>query len=38
MMDRFGNKEEYETSIVNIFKSDSREVELIIVNYLERES
>ncbi|CAN5452652.1 HsdR family type I site-specific deoxyribonuclease [soil metagenome] len=33
MMDRFGSKEEYETSIVNLFKSDSREVELIIVVY-----
>lgn len=33
MMDRFGSKEEYEQSIVNLFKSDSREVELIIVVY-----
>jgi len=33
MMDRFGSKEEYEQNIVNLFKSDSREVELIIVVY-----
>ncbi len=33
MMDRFGNKETYESNIVNLFKSDSREVELIIVVY-----
>lgn len=33
MMDRFGNKENYEDSIINLFKSDSREVELIIVVY-----
>ena len=33
MMDRFGTKEEYEKSIVNQFKSDGREVELIIVVY-----
>jgi type I restriction enzyme, R subunit len=33
MMDRYGSKEEYEQSIVNLFKSDSREVELIIVVY-----
>lgn len=33
MMDRFGNKETYEDSIINLFKSDSREVELVIVVY-----
>ncbi len=33
MMDRYGNQETYEKSIVNLFKSDSREVELIIVVY-----
>jgi len=33
MMDRFGSKEEYETSIINLFKSDSREVEVLIVVY-----
>jgi len=33
MMDRFGSKEEYETSLVNLFKSDSREVEVLIVVY-----
>ncbi|WP_340105415.1 type I restriction endonuclease subunit R [Rhodohalobacter sp. 8-1] len=33
MMDRFGSKEEYEQSILNLFKSDSREVELVIVVY-----
>jgi len=33
MMDRYGSKEEYETSIVNLFKSDSREVEVLIVVY-----
>ena len=33
MMDRFGNQESYERSIVNLFKSDSREVELVIVVY-----
>ncbi|MGN8225533.1 type I restriction endonuclease subunit R [Gracilimonas sp. BCB1] len=33
MMDRFNNKEEYEKSLVNLFKSDSREVELVIVVY-----
>jgi type I restriction enzyme R subunit len=33
MMDRFGNKETYEDSVINLFKSDSREVELIIVVY-----
>jgi type I restriction enzyme R subunit len=33
MMDRFGNKERYEDSIINLFKSDSREVEMVIVVY-----
>ena len=33
MMDRFGSKEEYEQSVLNLFKSDSREVELVIVVY-----
>jgi type I restriction enzyme R subunit len=33
MMHRFGNKEQYEESIINLFKSDSREVELVIVVY-----
>jgi type I restriction enzyme R subunit len=31
MMDRFGNKDNYETNLVNLFKSDSEEVELLIV-------
>jgi len=31
MMDRFGNKDNYENSLVNLFKSDSEEVELLIV-------
>src|SRR5699024_1626596 len=33
MMDRFQNKDNYETSIVNLFKSDGKEVELLIVVY-----
>jgi len=33
MMERFQNKEDYETSLVNLFKSDGEEVELLIVVY-----
>lgn len=33
MMDRFGNKDNYETSLINHFKSDGEEVELLIVVY-----
>jgi type I restriction enzyme R subunit len=33
MMERFQDKEDYETSIVNLFKSDGEEVELLIVVY-----
>ncbi|MGM0587118.1 MAG: type I restriction endonuclease subunit R [Bacteroidota bacterium] len=33
MMDRFSNKKDYETSLVNHFKSDGEEVELLIVVY-----
>ncbi|MFH5885317.1 type I restriction endonuclease subunit R [Halalkalibaculum sp. DA3122] len=33
MMDRFQNKDDYEKSLVNLFKSDGEEVELLIVVY-----
>jgi type I restriction enzyme R subunit len=33
MMDRFQNKEDYEKSLVNLFKADGEDVELLIVVY-----